>query len=194
MGLPDAPVSRAKAYTASCNPQGVSRRFNGSIRPVQPDDAEALRPILQHWLGPEAEQTLTRVLAASGEVHVAAVEKSQVVGVMGLEFEGIRPPLFGPSDQPGSLISAYVADQHRGRGIGSALADHLEAVAEARGCTRLVVVSGARSRDVAYRFWASRYGRIAYYDANAFGPGAECVAWSVVLPRNRRERHRLPPP
>lgn len=100
----------------------------------------------------------------------------------GLGVKGIRPPLFAPDDQPASLVSGYVDPNHRGRGIGTALADHLEQVAVARGCNRLVVVSGARSRNVGYGFWGSRYGGIAYYDADAFGPGVECVAWSVGLP------------
>ena len=72
--------------------------------------------------------------------------------------------------------------------MGSALADELERRAAKRGCTRLVVVSGARSRESGYWFWTRRYGDIAYYDADAFGPGLECVAWSVPLPMMRRDR------
>lgn len=155
---------------------------------MQPADARPVRQILRHWLGEDAEGTLARVLAAGDEVHVAAVEDRMVLGVMGLEFDGIRPPLFGPDDRPASLISAYVDPGHRTRGVGSALADHLEAVAVGRGCNRLVVVSGARSRDVGYQFWRSRYGDIAYYDADAFGPGVECVAWSVALPTTDKQR------
>jgi GNAT superfamily N-acetyltransferase len=162
----------------------MSGYFDGSVRPVQPSDASALRRILKHWLGPDAEQTLSRVLADDGEVYVVAVEQDELVGVMGLEFDGIRPPLFGPADEPASLISAYIDPHHRSRRIGSALADHLEGVALARSCTRLVVVSGARTRD-SYRFWTSRYGDIVFYEAHAFGPGAERVAWSVPLPREK---------
>ena len=163
----------------------MSSSFQGLIRPARPDDAEALRRILEHWVGAETDETLSRVLATGTEVHVVAVEDDAVVGVMGLEFEGIRPPLFGPDDRPASLISAYVDNDRRCRGIGSALADHLESVALSRGCTRLVVVSGPRSREVGYPFWTSRYGDIAYYDPDAFGPGVECVAWSVKLPHRR---------
>lgn len=163
----------------------MGEHFEGTIRPARREDADALRPILRHWLGPSADDTLSRVLAGGDEIHVVAVEVGEVLGVMGLEFKGICPPLFGPDDQPASLISAYISADHRGRGVGTALADHLEALAIARGCTRLVVVSGARSRDVAYGFWASRYGPIVYYDADAFGPGHECVAWSRALPNTR---------
>lgn len=178
-----------------CSPGSWHRRvvsplFDGSIRPVRPDDADEVLRILEHWLGTEADQTLSRVLASGDEIHVAAVDQGQLVGVMGLEFNGIRPPLFGPHDQPASLISAYVDVRHRGRGIGSALADHLEAVAVARGCTRLVVVSGARSREVGYQFWMSRYGNVTYYDPDAFGSGVESVAWSVPLPIRDRQRGR----
>lgn len=156
--------------------------FAGRIRRVRPEDREVLGSILRHWLGGDAEDTLERVMADGKEIHLVAVDQERVVGVMGVEFAGIRPPLFGPSDTPASLISAYVDHRHRGRGVGTALADALEGVAVARGCTRLVVVSGSRSRETGYRFWSSRYGDIAYYDPDAFGPGAECVAWSVALP------------
>ena len=162
--------------------------FAGVIRPVRATDGGALRRILGHWLGSEADTTLSRVLTEADELHVVAVEQGRVRGVMGLEFDGIRPPLFGPTDKPASLISAYVDADHRGTGVGSALADHLEAVAVARGCNRLVVVSGARSREVGYSFWMSRYGDIAYFDRDAFGPGIECVAWSVPLPRRSSSR------
>ncbi|HUQ40658.1 MAG TPA: GNAT family N-acetyltransferase [Acidimicrobiales bacterium] len=162
----------------------MTRSFHGSIRPVRQEDADVLRSILEHWLGADAEQALSRVLADDSEIHVVADEGGRVVGVMGVEFDGIRPPLFGPDDTPASLVSAYVHPHHRGRGVGTALADHLETVAIERGCTRLVVVSGARSREVAYGFWRSRYGTMAFYDSDAFGPGLECVAWTVPLGRH----------
>jgi GNAT superfamily N-acetyltransferase len=167
------------------HPEGATRDDNLVIRPVEPDDAAALRRILRHWLPDDSEDgTLSRVLSTqSDEIHVVAVLNGHVAGVMGLEFDNIRPPLFGPGEQPASLISAYIDPHRRGEGIGSALATWLEAIAVARGCSRLVVVSGARSRDVGYPFWIGRYGDVAYFDADAFGPGIECVAWTVPLPR-----------
>ena len=156
--------------------------FTGQIRDVQPGDAGCLDQILRHWLGREAGATLSRVLAMGDEIHLVAVDHGRVLGVMGLEFEDIRPPLFSPEDKPASLISAYVDPGHRGRGVGSVLADHLEAMAVGLGCTRLVIVSGARSRESGYGFWMSRYGEPAHYEPDAFGPGMERVAWSVALP------------
>lgn len=162
-----------------------------SISPPNAVDIDGIKEILTYWkrdihgvpLVDDIKQSIAWVTASidgdNRHSFLVAKDGDIVVGVMGLTAINIDKALYESTDKPVEFDTAYVANAYRGQGIGGRLADHLEQLAIERGYTKLIVVSGSRSR-TGYPFWTKRYGD-AMINENYFGHGQERVVWRKVL-------------
>ena len=123
------------------------------VRPATPADADAIRTIFEDWIPtPEAERRAVE-MATVEEAHPAgraafvACIAGDVVGVAGVECEGIAAELVSPSDRTAELVGVYVARRWLGKGVGQALVEAAERHAAAYGFDVIVVVSGARNQE-----------------------------------------------
>jgi len=136
-----------------------------TIRDAAAADAEAIAALLTQ-LGypsePEAVETRLERLRVVGDRVVVADLDAAVVGLAHLQVSpGIE------RDRPAARVGALIVDEaQRGRGIGRALVEAMEAEARLRGCELLYLTTSER-RDDAHAFYARlgleqtgrRYGR-----------------------------------
>jgi putative acetyltransferase len=165
------------------------------VRPVLQGDLPAVQAILERWLidpgsgrvmNEEIEQRVATLQAAidghpSRRFFVAVDQGEAVLGVAGLQGDGIDADLFSAGERPIEVVAAYVHPAVKGNGLGRALLQVLENAARGDGFTTLLVVSGSRNREDGYPFWRRRYGEPVHVDADHFGPGQERVVWRMPL-------------
>jgi GNAT superfamily N-acetyltransferase len=117
-----------------------------TIRDARLTDAEAIGDLLGQ-LGYPAERgavesRLERLRIVGDRVVVAEVD-GRVAGLAQLH---VSPAI--EYEQPAAKLSALVVDEsHRGRGIGRALVEAMEAEARTRGCVLLFLTTAARRTD-----------------------------------------------
>ena len=111
---------------------------------------------------------------------VAVVPDGRIVGMAGLQADGIAPELITDGERPIEAVMVHVRPLHRRRGVGQALLAEIEKSARELGYTTLLVVSGSRNRD-GYPFWVERYGQPSRCDTNYFGSGEERTVWRWPL-------------
>lgn len=117
-------------------------------------DAPALAELRALWIAsdvadPEFEQRMATWVAAEGGRRTTwlATIAERPVGMASL-FEYRRMPKPGqPDSRWGYLGNMFVREQHRNRGIGSALLAAVVASADARGYARLVLSPAPAARD-----------------------------------------------
>ena len=166
----------------------MSRRL-WEVRSARAADLEAVRVILNAWLVGEVDSRL-RSINSTLEGHasrwylVAVDEDDQVVGLAGLQSDGIDPELVDADKASIELVSMYVHPDHKGEGVGRALLTSLERAARDLGFETMVVVSGSRNRETGYSFWRRQYGDPTLWDDDYFGPGQERVVWKTTLQRS----------
>jgi GNAT superfamily N-acetyltransferase len=136
-----------------------------TIRDAHAADAEAIAALLTQLgypIGGGAIEARLERLRIVGDRVVVAELQGAVVGLAHLQ---VAPAL--ERERPAAKIGALVVDEvHRGRGVGRALVDELEAEARRRGCEVLFLTTAER-RDDAHAFYESvglehtgrRYGR-----------------------------------
>lgn len=164
------------------------------IRDLEERDLTAVEAILREWLmPPEGSQRMEEEIAGrlvhlreslvsgSSRSFVVADLDGEVIGIMGVQTEGIAEELLEAGERAAELISAFVRRDVTGRGVGRRLAEEIEARARRWGADTLVVVSGARHRERGYPFWTARYGPAVRRDEDFWAPGAERVVWRAPL-------------
>ncbi|MEV6849714.1 GNAT family N-acetyltransferase [Actinoplanes sp. NPDC051411] len=110
-------------------------------------DAEALAALRE--IGPDQLPAYADWLSAHAETHLPFVAEtdSTVVGCAWLHVAE-RVPARGKLDRRyGDIQSVQVREEHRNRGIGTALIAAILAEARARGLTHVTVHSGRRAVD-----------------------------------------------
>ncbi len=122
-----------------------------TIRDARAADAPAIALLLDQLGYPAevgaVEGRLERLVIVGDRVVVADLD-GQVVGLAQLH---VSPAL--EYDRPAAKLAALVVDDaHRGRGIGRALVEELEAEARKRGCVLLFLTTSER-RDDAHAFY-----------------------------------------
>ena len=122
-----------------------------TIRDARPADAEAIADLLGQLgyptEGPAVEARLERLIIVGDRVVVAELEE-QVVGLAQLH---VSPSI--EYERPAAKISALVVDEsHRGRGIGRALVNAMEAEARVRRSALLFLTTAAQRED-AHEFY-----------------------------------------
>ena len=122
-----------------------------TIRDAQAADAEPIAGLLVQLGYP------TQAGAVRPRLENLAIVGDRVVvaeldgGTVGLAHLQVTPAI--EHERPVARIAALVVDaQHRGRGIGRALVEELEAEARARGCGVLFLTTSER-RDDAHAFY-----------------------------------------
>jgi GNAT superfamily N-acetyltransferase len=158
------------------------------VRAARRGDLGAIERILTGWLDGEKdvasrlETVRTAIDGAPSRWCLVAEESSgHIVGVAGLQADGIEPEIGAGAVNPVEAVIVYVERSLVGRGIGRALMTQVEALATEQGFTDLLVVSGSRHRESGYPFWRHRYDEPFLRQPDRWGPGEELVAW----------RHRL---
>jgi GNAT superfamily N-acetyltransferase len=122
-----------------------------TIRDARADDAEGIATLLGQLGYPtEAAAVPPRLerLMIVGDRIVVAELGGQIVGFAQLH---VSPAI--EYEQPAAKLSALVVDEaHRGKGIGRALVESMEAEARARRCAMLFLTTAARRED-AHEFY-----------------------------------------
>ena len=166
-----------------------------AIREASTSDLDAIAEMLRERAdassgGPVANEvdntiSLIRYSLRSETVRryfVAVVPDGRIVGMAGLQADGIAPELITEGERPIEAVMVHVRPLHRRRGVGQALLAEIEKSARELGYTTLLVVSGSRNRD-GYPFWVERYGQTSRCDTNYFGSGEERRMWRWPLVR-----------
>jgi len=122
-----------------------------TIRDAEQADAAAVADLLGQLGYPTsaegAEARLERLRVVGDRVVVAELD-GRTVGLAHLQ---VAPAI--ERDRPAAKIGALVVDDaHRGRGVGRALLDAVEAEARVRGC-ELLFLTTAERRDDAHAFY-----------------------------------------
>jgi GNAT superfamily N-acetyltransferase len=171
----------------------MGAQLDVQIRRLEAEDVPAIRQVLEEWLIDAStghvlvDEVDHRVhqLQGSGAIeahrHYLVADAGEVIGVIGLQGDGIALELYKLGERPVEIVTAYVRRSRRGQGVGRALADAAEAMAREAGFSTLLVVSGSRNRASGYPFWRARYGQPVRVDPHYFGPGAERVVWRFPL-------------
>lgn len=122
------------------------------IRSCRPHDGPDIAPLLTQLGYPTSpDQVAQRIhrWGASPERHLLVADVDQTVaGLAAL----CLIPLIQQDQDLARLVALVVDDRNRGAGIGHALLDRAEQIAQQAGCQEMEITS-SRSRDVAHRFY-----------------------------------------
>ena len=125
------------------------------IRTATHGDAAAIAPLLEQLGHPSTEaQVVARLKAMPpGEDVLVSEDEGRITGVASLH---LIPVIH--EDAPVAMLTSLVVDEsERGRGVGRALVMQAEALAAARGATRMILTSRM-----------SRIGAHAFYERLGF--------------------------
>lgn len=162
------------------------------IRHLSIDDIENLIPILECWVkNPETDEVITEEVAdiknkminavngtsSERQYFVAEGESGEPVGVMGLAFPSERMKDLATTERPIEIINAFVSDEVRGKGVGGQLLENVLAVSKFIGATEVMVNSGPRYKESAWKFYDSKFGERAHTLKNEYGPGLDAPVW-----------------
>ena len=124
------------------------------IRNCRPQDVPDIAPLLAQLGYPTSPDQVTQRVqewAADPERHLLVADVDQTVaGLAAL----CLIPLIHRDQALARLVALVVDDRHRGAGIGHALLDRAEQIAQQSGCAEMEITSN-RSRDGAHRFYRS---------------------------------------
>ena len=114
------------------------------IRDARADDATAIARLLTQLGYPADTASVAQRLERLGEDRLVVAESDgQVTGLAQLH---VAPSL--EYERPAAKLAALIVDEaHRGRGIGRALVDAMEAEARSRGCELLYLTTAERRAD-----------------------------------------------
>jgi GNAT superfamily N-acetyltransferase len=122
-----------------------------TIRDARPDDAEAVASLLtQLGYASDAAAVDERLerLRVVGDRVLVADDDGDVIGLAHLQ---VTPAI--ERDRPAAKLGALIVDEaQRGRGVGRALVEAVEAEARLRGC-ELLFLTTAERRDDAHAFY-----------------------------------------
>lgn len=171
----------------------IQTRIN--TRPFQGGDISALQPILERWIRdsitgeafPDEVQGVIDAMTESAQVTadrmylVAESSQDGVIGVIGFRQPEERMLPF-ITDRAVELINAYVAEDQRGKGVGTSLIQALEREAVNRGVKQVVFNSGPRYKDTAWAFYDRLQGYERVGEAkNMYGEGRHAPVWRKDL-------------
>ena len=137
------------------------------LRAAVPGDLPALASLMGELGYPSSEaqvaERLARMARREDMAVLVADDGGAMIGfasVMAVDVIHVDPPA-------GMLVALVVAEAHRGRGIGRALADAAESWARSRGADRLTLASGlgrhgahAFYEKIGYEHTARRYAKL----------------------------------
>jgi len=124
------------------------------IRNCRPEDSPDIAPLLAQLGYPTSPDQVTRRInewGADPGRHLLVADVDQTVaGLAAL----CLIPLIHRDHALARLVALVVDDRHRSAGVGHALLDRAEQIAQQSGCEEMEITS-SRSRDAAHRFYRS---------------------------------------
>jgi aminoglycoside 6'-N-acetyltransferase I len=126
------------------------------VRAATPDDAPALAELIAEFNGPQgdARNTAARLAACAGlETALLAFVASEPVGFSCLRLT----PAIGTRYPHALLTELYVREPFRRSGVGKALLEHAERLAQAQGAYALYLWTGHEN-----------YGAQAFYERQGY--------------------------
>lgn len=164
------------------------------IREPVRDDVRALQPVFQQWIRDrntgafllgEADGVKDAIRASiageSSQEYLVAEQSGQVLGIMGIQPPNETMRQFTQTAKPIELITALIADDARGKGVGRALVAALTEKAQEQDATELVVNSGLRYKKTGWPFWRRLFGEPVGVAESYFGPGGDAMVWRKPL-------------
>lgn len=134
------------------------------IRSISEENISVVRKILSDWLGKEEVDHYTESIQAvisdspsepklDSHYYIAELGKN-VVGVTGFRIPNPKIVKFATARKPAELCMLYVAKEHRGgRGVGTALLDHVIDQAKSKEYEELLVRSSEKFADTGWGFY-----------------------------------------
>ncbi len=177
-------------------PPDHEKRFGGTIRLAREGDGASLRSILETWIrDPDTKQVIDdeieEVLEAvkqsaknQGEAtyFVAETLQGEVIGMMGFRPPEEKMKPYVTTSKPAELISAYVAQNHRGgRGVGHALVNTVRQRAKEKGYTEIILNSGPRYKFSGWPIWMRLFGKPVAVAKEYYGEGGDAPIWREIL-------------
>jgi len=180
--------------TREPNPEDAKKPFDGTIRDLQKEDIEQLKPIIEYWhignfkkdMEPEEylehvyRQLLESAERDTGKKYFVATDKEgRVIGVMGMTKPSgnvIEP--FVTSDKCIEVINAFVDPEVKMSGVGKALLSKIEEESRLIGADELVVSSGEIFKKKGWPFWTRNFGEPVHTYNDYWGvPNSDVVVW-----------------
>lgn len=168
---------------------GNKRKFIGIIRSIKESDLKAIENLFSDWMineetgavsKKEVEHYLRYIKNSLNDqvlddfnagYLVAETSKREIVGIIAFRkpIKKILP--FTTTPNPAELNHVFVAKEHRGEGIGSALIKKMLEVVKQRGYTEIIVRSGPMYKETGWGFYdkLSGFERISVLDETASG-------------------------
>lgn len=126
-----------------------------TMRPMQPDDADAVRALMHQLSG--YAMTRAEMLERLDFVNASPVDWLFVceteLGVVGVLSFRLREQIERPG-RYGEIYAIVVDERARRQGIGRVLMEYAEDLARQHACNGTWLVSGFKRKDEAHRFYA----------------------------------------
>lgn len=167
-----------------------------SVDALKEEDIELLDPTLRWWMSEEGkvreeevgetkERMRASIVDAHDDVYIVARDLAAGLpaGVMGFGRLDARffPYRSSISAAAAGLLTAFIAPDYRGRGLGKILVTEVFHKARTSDCTEVIWSSNPRYRETAWKFYTAMAGEPVGTIDGFFFPGSLSPVWRKSL-------------
>jgi GNAT superfamily N-acetyltransferase len=167
-----------------------------SVEALKEEDIELLDATLRWWMSEEGrvkeeevretkERMRTSISDIHDDVYIVARDRTggPPAGVMGCGCLDTRfyPYRSSPGAKAAGLLTAFIAPDYRGRGLGKVLIIEVFHKAGASGCTEVIWSSNPRYRETAWEFYTAMAGEPIGTIDGFFFTGSLSPVWRKSL-------------